>query len=352
MPPHTGVKRRRNALACACRTKTTFRGARGACAPLTLSFFGDDGSSKPRAVRTLRYTPALRVRSLPTSATCHASSSRRIPSRARFPRPRFARRSLGASHGACPDAEIIARPMADGGEGTLDAVLTAVGDAGSRRHTDGFAAPAARQSTRPTACSIRPRARRPCSKLRRSSASPIAAGMDAADVGRAHDARHRRTDGGAARPGRAPLHDRTGRQQHERRRRGPARGARTVASRCDRAGDRARARRDSRHWRTSTLRRSIRAFPRARSPSCRTSTIRSPASSGATAIFGPQKGVTDVADRAASTKRSRVSPSAPRRRSADKRGRSHPAPARPADWASRCSCWAARSSPARKSWPT
>jgi glycerate kinase len=32
-----------------------------------------------------------------------------------------------------PDAEIRARPMADGGEGTLDAVLSAVGDAGSRR---------------------------------------------------------------------------------------------------------------------------------------------------------------------------------------------------------------------------
>jgi glycerate 2-kinase len=33
-----------------------------------------------------------------------------------------------------PDADIRARPMADGGEGTLDAVLTAVGDTGSRRH--------------------------------------------------------------------------------------------------------------------------------------------------------------------------------------------------------------------------
>jgi glycerate kinase len=32
-----------------------------------------------------------------------------------------------------PDAAIVARPMADGGEGTLDAVLAAVGDAGSRR---------------------------------------------------------------------------------------------------------------------------------------------------------------------------------------------------------------------------
>jgi len=35
---------------------------------------------------------------------------------------------------AWPDAEIIARPMADGGEGTLDAILTAVGDTGRRRH--------------------------------------------------------------------------------------------------------------------------------------------------------------------------------------------------------------------------
>jgi glycerate kinase len=32
-----------------------------------------------------------------------------------------------------PEADIRARPMADGGEGTLDAVLSAVGDAGSRR---------------------------------------------------------------------------------------------------------------------------------------------------------------------------------------------------------------------------
>jgi len=33
-----------------------------------------------------------------------------------------------------PDADILARPMADGGEGTLDAVLSAVGNAGNRRH--------------------------------------------------------------------------------------------------------------------------------------------------------------------------------------------------------------------------
>ena len=32
-----------------------------------------------------------------------------------------------------PDADIRARPMADGGEGTLDAVLAAVGAAGERR---------------------------------------------------------------------------------------------------------------------------------------------------------------------------------------------------------------------------
>ena len=32
-----------------------------------------------------------------------------------------------------PDVDIRARPMADGGEGTLDAVLTAVGTAGHRR---------------------------------------------------------------------------------------------------------------------------------------------------------------------------------------------------------------------------
>ena len=34
---------------------------------------------------------------------------------------------------ASPDVEVTARPMADGGEGTLDAVLTAVGGAGHRQ---------------------------------------------------------------------------------------------------------------------------------------------------------------------------------------------------------------------------
>ena len=33
-----------------------------------------------------------------------------------------------------PHADIRQRPMADGGEGTLDAVLAALGDAGSRHH--------------------------------------------------------------------------------------------------------------------------------------------------------------------------------------------------------------------------
>lgn len=35
-------------------------------------------------------------------------------------------------HRACPEAEIRSRPMADGGEGTLDVVLTAAGASGSR----------------------------------------------------------------------------------------------------------------------------------------------------------------------------------------------------------------------------
>ena len=37
---------------------------------------------------------------------------------------------------AMPDVETIARPMADGGEGTLDAVLAAVGPRGTREHED------------------------------------------------------------------------------------------------------------------------------------------------------------------------------------------------------------------------
>jgi glycerate kinase len=35
---------------------------------------------------------------------------------------------------AIPDAVVVSRPMADGGEGTLDAVLAAVGEAGARLH--------------------------------------------------------------------------------------------------------------------------------------------------------------------------------------------------------------------------
>jgi glycerate kinase len=37
---------------------------------------------------------------------------------------------------AMPDVEIVARPMADGGEGTLDAVLAAVGERGARHHEE------------------------------------------------------------------------------------------------------------------------------------------------------------------------------------------------------------------------
>jgi len=37
-------------------------------------------------------------------------------------------------HRVWPQAEVIAMPIADGGEGTLDAVLAAVGDAGRRLH--------------------------------------------------------------------------------------------------------------------------------------------------------------------------------------------------------------------------
>jgi len=36
--------------------------------------------------------------------------------------------------GVWPDVDVRARPMADGGEGTLDAVLAAVGAAGRRLH--------------------------------------------------------------------------------------------------------------------------------------------------------------------------------------------------------------------------
>ena len=63
---------------------------------------------------------------------------------------------------------------------------------------------------------------------------------------------------------------------------------------------------------------------------------------GATAIFGPQKGVRAGRRRARSTRRSAASRALAERRSAA-RAAENPAPARPAAWASRCSCWAARS---------
>jgi len=37
---------------------------------------------------------------------------------------------------AMPEVEVVSRPMADGGEGTLDAVLAAVGDRGTREHAE------------------------------------------------------------------------------------------------------------------------------------------------------------------------------------------------------------------------
>src|SRR5215207_8720784 len=37
---------------------------------------------------------------------------------------------------AMPEVNVVARPMADGGEGTLDAVLAAVGDRGKREAAD------------------------------------------------------------------------------------------------------------------------------------------------------------------------------------------------------------------------
>ncbi len=37
---------------------------------------------------------------------------------------------------AMPEVEVVSRPMADGGEGTLDAVLAAVGERGTRAHAE------------------------------------------------------------------------------------------------------------------------------------------------------------------------------------------------------------------------
>ena len=85
-----------------------------------------------RARRAATTTTA--TRQLRRASSCCAWSSRPIRSKARCPRRTCARRSRADWRGRCPHVEIRARPMADGGEGTLDAVLAAVGSAGRREH--------------------------------------------------------------------------------------------------------------------------------------------------------------------------------------------------------------------------
>ena len=84
-------------------------------------------STSPTTLRRRDRAPAGRCATLqrfecaiPNSATCHASSSRRTPSRARFPHPTFARLSVEASHALGPMRKSLrARwPMAAKGRST------------------------------------------------------------------------------------------------------------------------------------------------------------------------------------------------------------------------------------------
>ena len=168
------------------------------------------------------------------------------------------------------------------------------------------------------------------SKWRRSSALPIAPAWE--HVG-ARTTRGRRRTHAALLDRTAPLHDRAGRQQHQRRRRRPSRGARARPSTTPGAnvapapdGLAALAYVDA-----SALDPRLAS---ARSPSCRTSTIRLAEkvarlrSSGRRKACGVHRGLRRIDRPIRRARRGALG-----RKAAESRAR-----ARPADWASRCSC--------------
>ncbi len=129
-----------------------------------------------------------------------------------------------------PDAEVRACPMADGGEGTLDAVLSRGGERRVRRVTGA----GGRQRAAAYGIVDAPE----------GTTAIIEVGRDRGHHrprrhgGRGHgtlDRRRWRAHRRAARRRRAPLHDRARRKQHQRWRRRHARGARIAARR--RRGD-------------------------------------------------------------------------------------------------------------------
>ena len=183
----------------------------------------------------------------------------------------------GTAPGVARRATCARCPMADGGEGTLDAVLAASGSDGTR-----------------ASLTVRGAGGVPVRRRLRRRSARTATAVHRGRAGR----RHHRSGGDARSPSRerdtrgvgelvralldrrrAALHDRAGRQQHQRRRRRHARGARDCAS-LDAAGQpvaptpaglaRARARRRRRPRPAACRER--------RSRSCRTSTTRSAAS--------------------------------------------------------------------------
>ena len=128
------------------------------------------------------------------------------------------------------------------------------------------------------------------SRSRRSSASPSRPAWRRRSA-RARRGR-RRADRRAARPRRPRLHDRPGRQQHQRRRRRPARRRSACAFSTTRTRGVGRRPTGWRRSRASTPRRSIRGWRECEITIM--SDVNNPlrGSRGATAIFGPQKGVT------------------------------------------------------------
>jgi hypothetical protein len=122
---------------------------------------------------------------------------------------------------AIPALELRLRPMADGGEGTLDAILAAIGDPGQRKTADVRGAGGAKVAA---AYGLVPHPDGLTAVVEVAQVVGITdiTGDDDTDR-RSFHARRWRPDQSVARRGRAPLHDRTGRQQHQRRRQRRAR---------------------------------------------------------------------------------------------------------------------------------
>ena len=251
---------------------------------------------------------------------------------------------------AIPDAQIRARPMADGGEGTLDAVLTAVGAAGRRLARDVAGADGApvhaaygvietQDGTTAGPTAVIEVAQVVGITDARAMAAPVAdrstrgvgelvvalldAGVRRFMIGLGGSSTNDGGSGLLAALGVALL-DADGRALPATPR------ALTRLARVDAAGLDARV---------------------AQSELRIMSDVNNPLTGalGATAVFGPQKGVAPGDVAALDATLGRYAALAERALGATSRG--SPAQVRPAGWGSRCSSSAARSRPVRKWWP-